>query len=159
MCSLEGLVNVSYSSRTHSLLVTMNIELLAQTLHSCPDQGLPSNPSLWHLPDSTGDEHEVHKHWESLRLVNEGMMFISEQGFSNSIHSHFEPFSSLSWGTILCIVGCLAYPSLLPTRCQYQPPTAIVTTKNVSTYCQNSTYCICPWGANYPKLRIIDSRS
>lgn len=31
MCSLEGLVNVSYSPRTQSLLVTVSIELLAQT--------------------------------------------------------------------------------------------------------------------------------
>lgn len=44
MCSLEGLVNVSYSSRTHSLLVTMNIELLAQTLHSCPDKACQATP-------------------------------------------------------------------------------------------------------------------
>lgn len=33
-------------------------------------------------------------------------------------HEHFTPGNSLFWGTVLCIVGCLAAFLVLPTRCQ-----------------------------------------
>lgn len=61
---------------------------------------------------------------------------ILRQSFSTWTLLMFWMKNSLFWGSVLYIVECLAHSWPLPTRChQYS---LIVTTKNISKYCQLS---------------------
>ena len=82
-----------------SPLVTGNIEFPAQDLDLRGPDGASgsfqaASLSPWHISDCTGDVHED-KHWESLRLVSEVMMFVLDQGVLTSRHEYLRLDSSL----------------------------------------------------------------